>query len=344
MPKPFDLMYCNTAGLGVMIINSNKPFFSIIIPVYNKEKVVIRSINSALNQNFGDYEIIVVLDPSTDTSSEIVRSITDPRIRIFERERPGPGGYAARNLGIKMAKGEWIAFLDADDEWFDFNLTEHCRLIQESNAKIVCTSWQEHDQSGLISNARPIKERLLSTGDFFEAYAIEERLVNTNTIVVKRELFDVVGGFPVDKYLRGGDVATWVKLANASVSVMCSTKETAIYHREDSTVTKRVAPAIVDNAIYNVCSEISGSPGCESRVQRSLYKLSNRHVRYGLAHQAKLGRLSVSHLKYFRFSVSPFDYSLFFALALFPSGVARYLVQFALSLKSVFHGKKSTQK
>tara|TARA_R100000789_G_scaffold87609_2_gene84157 strand:- start:3906 stop:4940 length:1035 start_codon:yes stop_codon:yes gene_type:complete len=341
-----DLKPSNADELDMdsMVVNSSKPFFSIIIPVYNKEKVVLRSIESALNQSYVDYEIIVVLDPSSDKSSEIVRSLTDPRIRVFERDSPGPGGYAARNLGIKMAEGQWVVFLDADDEWFDFSLAEHYRLIQESGEKIVCTSWQEHDETGLITVHRPVTERLLSGADFFEAYSVEERLVNTNTIAVKKELFDAVGGFPEKKYSRGGDVATWIRLAYASFSVMCSTIETAIYHREDSTVTKSIAPSISDNAIYNVCAEITASRNCEKAVRRSLYKLSNRHIRYGVAYQAKLGQLRLSDLKYFRFSVSPIEYSLFLLLALLPSKVAGCFAQFVLWLKRAFRVKMDFQK
>lgn len=339
-----DLNHYNEYELQTMVANSRKPFFSIIIPVYNKEKVVLRSIESALSQSYSDYEIIVVLDPSTDRSSEIVRSLTDPRIRVFERDNPGPGGYAARNLGIKMAKGQWITFLDADDEWLDFSLEEHYRLIQESNAKIVCTSWQEYDETGLITVGRPVAERLLSCADFFEAYSVEERLVNTNTVAVKKELFDTVGGFPENQYSRGGDVATWIRLAYASCSVMCSTIETAIYHREDSTVTKSIAPSISGNAIYNVCADIYTSQSCEQGVRRSLYKLSNRHIRYGLAYQAKLGQLRVSDLKYFRFSVSPFEYSIFLLLALLPSKLAGCFAQSVLWLKRAFRGKMAFQK
>lgn len=341
-----DLKFSNADELDMdrMAINSGKPFFSIIIPVYNKEKVVLRSVESALNQSYFDYEIIVVLDPSSDKSSEIVRSLTDPRIRVFERAKAGPGGYAARNLGIKMAKGQWIAFLDADDEWFDFSLAEHYRLIQESGTKIVCTSWQEHNETGLITVGRPVVERLLSGSDFFEAYSVEERLVNTNTIAVKKELFDTAGGFPENKYSRGGDVATWIRLANASSSVMCSTIETAIYHREDSTVTKSIAPSISGNAVYDVCAEISASQNCDKDVRRSLYKLSNRHIRYGVAYRVKLGQLRVSDLKFFRFSVSPVEYSLFFLLALLPSWLAGCFAQSVLWLKRAFRGKMDSPK
>src|SRR5690625_1627721 len=97
---------------------SYSPFFSVVIPVYNKELYVARAINSILNQSFKDFELIIVCDPSTDSSNSIVRKFSDRRIKVFNRNKPGLGGYAARNLGIKNSSGQWISFLDADDEWY----------------------------------------------------------------------------------------------------------------------------------------------------------------------------------------------------------------------------------
>src|SRR5690554_2524745 len=110
-------------------IEIKPPFFSVVIPVYNKEPHIARSINSVLNQSFQDVELIIVCDPSTDNSNAEVAKFTDPRIRVFHRDEPGPGGYAARNLGIKEAKAEWIAFLDADDEWYLDHLAEMKNLF-----------------------------------------------------------------------------------------------------------------------------------------------------------------------------------------------------------------------
>ena len=87
---------------------------SVIIPLYNKEKIIERSVRSVLNQSFQDFELIIVNDGSTDNSWKIVRSIHDERIVLVEQENGGPS--KARNTGVKKAKGNWIVFLDADDE------------------------------------------------------------------------------------------------------------------------------------------------------------------------------------------------------------------------------------
>lgn len=83
-----------------------KPLFSVVIPVYNKKPHVQRSIISVLNQSFSDFELIIIDDAPTDGSLDEIKKFPDPRIRLLHRDKPGPGGYAARNLGVKVAQGE----------------------------------------------------------------------------------------------------------------------------------------------------------------------------------------------------------------------------------------------
>jgi glycosyltransferase involved in cell wall biosynthesis len=92
------------------------PRFSVIIPIYNKEKDVETTIKSVLNQTYVDYEVILVDDGSTDNSLNIVNAIEDDRIQIFTKQNEGVS--KTRNYGITKSKAEYIAFLDADDYWY----------------------------------------------------------------------------------------------------------------------------------------------------------------------------------------------------------------------------------
>lgn len=89
---------------------------SVVIPLYNKEPIIKKTLNSVLSQDYSDFEVVVVDDGSTDNSVAIVESIAGPRIRLIKQENGGPS--KARNTGVKNAKGDWIVFLDADDELF----------------------------------------------------------------------------------------------------------------------------------------------------------------------------------------------------------------------------------
>ena len=109
---------------------------SVIIPVYNKEMAVARSIRSVLNQNYTDYEIIVVNDGSTDNSVQVVRSFDDSCIQLIEQENMGPS--KARNVGVQCAKGDWIIFLDADDELLPDALSTFWSLhLKQEDADII---------------------------------------------------------------------------------------------------------------------------------------------------------------------------------------------------------------
>lgn len=90
-------------------------FFSIVIPVHNRETPIRRAVASALAQTFGDYELILVDDGSTDTSLTVMRGFAAPNVQVIARDISGGVG-AARNTGIAAARGDWVVFLDSDDE------------------------------------------------------------------------------------------------------------------------------------------------------------------------------------------------------------------------------------
>ena len=123
---------------------------SVVIPLYNKEAIIRKSLESVLTQDYDDFEVVVVNDGSTDRSAEIVKSIHDPRITLIEQKNGGPS--KARNTGVKHAKGEWILFLDADDELLPGALTILENLAEEyKNADII--------DCGLINlNGQIVKE------------------------------------------------------------------------------------------------------------------------------------------------------------------------------------------
>ena len=91
------------------------PFFSVVIPLYNKEETISETIHSVLSQTFDNFEVIVVNDGSRDNGPSVVGKIQDRRIIMVHQENAGVS--AARNKGTEIALGEYIAFLDGDDKW-----------------------------------------------------------------------------------------------------------------------------------------------------------------------------------------------------------------------------------
>lgn len=159
---------------------------SVIIPLYNKEAIIGQSLQSVLSQDYDDFEVIVVNDGSTDRSADIVHSITDPRVRIIEQENGGPS--KARNTGVRNAKGEWVVFLDADDEllpatlsYFDGLIKTHGKAnffacpfyVNDGKSKVLY--WQ--CRNGFVKNP-------------FKAHFLGLFLPRTGTCIYTKELVD----------------------------------------------------------------------------------------------------------------------------------------------------------
>ena len=138
---------------------SEQPFFSVVIPVYNRAHILGRALESVLAQSFGDFEVVVVDDGSTDNPSTVVDSLWDDRIRYLRQDNRGGG--AARNLGIDAAHGRFVAFLDSDDEFLPGHLAALKALLDGTDntaayARIVVDrgNGRTHDQAAACACAR----------------------------------------------------------------------------------------------------------------------------------------------------------------------------------------------
>lgn len=115
-------------------MSSDKPTVSVILPTYNRRGLIARSIRSVLQQTYRDFELIVVDDGSTDGTAAVLRKFRDRRMRVF-RLRRNKGAGAARNTGIRRAKGDYIAFQDSDDEWIPEKLAKHMSVFSNRRFK-----------------------------------------------------------------------------------------------------------------------------------------------------------------------------------------------------------------
>ncbi len=120
---------------------------SIILPTCNRAASLPRAIESILRQTYPDYELLVIDDGSTDSTREVVESYPDPRIRYFYNDGPVHGASRARNIGIREARGEYIAFEDSDDVWLPDKLERQVRYLEETKADVVyCRMhWENSD-------------------------------------------------------------------------------------------------------------------------------------------------------------------------------------------------------
>lgn len=280
----------------------DEPFFSVIVPVYNKEPYIVRAINSVMEQTFKNFELIIVNDASTDNSLHEIKKFSDPRIRLMQRNKPGPGGYAARNLGIASARADWVAFLDADDEWLPEHLSNAEALIRSSNTDIISLSWidswgsgkkEQNKFSKFHSGQKSVE---LNFESFLREWTKGRTPIHMNVAVVKSALLKQIGGFPDGLCKRGGDVATWVKLIHASGSILCSPAITAVYRREDSFVTKSSPPEVQNSCTYRTCLQLLESSKAAGE-RKGLMRMANYQISHSLVDRASKGILTYSDSK-----------------------------------------------
>lgn len=173
------------------------PIISVIIPAYNAEKTLEKTIESVLQQTFFDWELIIINDGSQDSTVEVVSRIRDPRIQLFSY--PNAGVSASRNRGIAKASGEFIAFLDADDLWTPDKLEASLQALQANPQAAVAYSWTDYiDESGQFF--RP-GNHLTENGNVYAKLLLGFFLENGSNALIRKQALTEVGGF--DESLAG---------------------------------------------------------------------------------------------------------------------------------------------
>lgn len=210
-------------------MNDPAPFFSVVIPLYNKQDYILETVKSVLDQSFGDFELLIIDDGSTDRSLERLSSLTDSRIRIFQQENGGEP--VARNAGIARAAARYIAFLDADDIWLpEFLQTAADDIGANPGITFWSGGYQFLRNTGLspaLYSVQPLKAGFLM--NYFDA-CLKDPVVMPSTSIVARPVLDAAGGFPVGIPL-GGDILFWAKIVQTE-QLYFNPKVLVTYRRE----------------------------------------------------------------------------------------------------------------
>jgi len=186
------------------------PFFSVIIPTYNRSKDLLRAINSVLAQTFTDYEILVMDDGSTDDTPKIVEAITDPRI-VYDWDINFGGPARPRNRGISKAKGQWICFLDADDYWMPHKL----QVCYDSIANNVDVLYHplKIDSNTLIEKKINTESRVLKKPVIIDL-VLNGNAISNSSAVVRKTIIDCIGDIDESiELIACEDYNTWIRIA-----------------------------------------------------------------------------------------------------------------------------------
>lgn len=264
--------------------------FSVVVPLYNKGPHIERALSSALGQSLMPLEIIVVDDGSSDGGYEWVKAQSNDLIRHERRSEAGPGGYAARNRGIEMAGGEWIAFLDADDEWRPNHLAELAEaLARADNAEQVVTLFSGYEDIFPAERRETDPFTLRFAGQRMEMdfkallghwVALNGSPIWTSATACRRTALLEAGAFPEGRCSRGGDKDTWLRVAHLGNAVYTGVI-TANYYRDAVNMTTNKAFSNTVPCIVQSVDEMVAGEGTE--LAGLLRQLKNREIfRYAL--------------------------------------------------------------
>jgi glycosyltransferase involved in cell wall biosynthesis len=181
---------------------------SIIIPTFNRSQLLVRAITSVINQKYTNWELIIVDDGSTDETKEVVEKFQEvTKISYFKIENSGVS--AARNHGIKLALGEWVAFLDSDDEWLPNKLSLQVEEVLKNNFRLI------HGNEIWIRNGKRVNQKKIhekSGGEIFKQ-CLHLCLISPSAVIIKKELLEEHNGFN-EELIVCEDYDLWLKITS----------------------------------------------------------------------------------------------------------------------------------
>ena len=226
-------------------MNATPPRVSVVVPLYNKASTIARTLASISAQTFTAFETIVVDDGSTDDGASIVEAHADPRFRLVRQTNSGPG--AARNRAIAEARGELVAFLDADDEWSPAFLQESVNALDRSAATVTTCAYIEGERatpSGARFRALGLEPGVLRiapdtpVGILIALNVFMNSWATVTSIAVVRKH----GGFIEDRCTYGEDSTLWLRVAFAE-PIAISLEPLVHWHSEASELSRNQSGA-----------------------------------------------------------------------------------------------------
>lgn len=230
-------------------MNKNK-LVSVIIPCYNVEKYIEKTLKSVINQSYSNIEIILIDDGSTDNTANIISELAkeDNRIKYYYQNNSGVS--YSRNIGIEKSKGEFICFLDGDDLYFENKIKHQLEKITENNVDICCC-WNVVTS---LDNENKIKSENIYTNKetLVEDFILQKAFITTNDWMIRKKVIVDNELFFEEKYKYGEDFNFFLKILSVGEIIICEEVLTMYRINSNSSsfkITTRINEE--DNYIYN---------------------------------------------------------------------------------------------
>ena len=256
---------------------------SIIMPVYNREKTIRRAVDSVLKQTYANFELIIVDDGSADDSVKIVEQYSDSRIKLIRLES-NQGANAARNIGIKNASGEYIAFQDSDDEWYHNKLEMQMAKFKTKCDAVFCPYILVDGTSRKMYGFE--YDNSYSMNDQLKETLKKYNVIGTPTLILKKKTLEDVGLFDetlprlqdyelvlriIKKYTFGYVPEVLVNAYREGKAI--STNDDSYIEAYESIIKKHFGFLNIEAVIYGLCELYYGKKEYFNRINNIKYKV-----------------------------------------------------------------------
>jgi glycosyltransferase involved in cell wall biosynthesis len=219
-----------------------QPFFSIIIPTYNRAKYLLSALQSILTQTFQDFEIIIVDDGSTDNTKESIHQILTGNANVYYYHKINEERSIARNYGISKASGSYISFLDSDDTLYSNHLKTAFELLNRNHfPEIGHLGFEIIDEYG----------KVLITRDNFDATfkekLIHENILHGNAIFIRRDVAQKVTFIPSKHAILSEDWYVWLRLASRYKFYFDNTVTSSVVHHKSRSLLNINSLSLIKN-------------------------------------------------------------------------------------------------
>lgn len=268
---------------------------SVIIPAYNAEKFIKECAQSVLAQTYSNLEVIIVNDGSNDSTERLVMELKEADDRVKLLTIKNSGRAAARNRGIEIAEGYWLAFLDADDYWREDKLEIQLDIASKESSDLVYSNRTWIDENGRVNETT--SDGALPEGNIFPAL-IEGNYLCTSSVLVKSAPVRLLGGFDESATFKNcQDYDLWIRLScNAMFS---ASKEALVFYRlHENNAHKNYHPRYVGlrgcmNTLRHVAEKMQLSRDYYERISKREAKICEsfgviffKNSQYGDAYEA----------------------------------------------------------
>ena len=223
----------------------NKDLVSIIIPYYKKKKYILKTINSILNQSYNQFEIIIIYDDENLSDLDYLEKSfkLEKKIKIIKNLKTIGAGFS-RNKGIENAKGEFVAFIDADDIWKKNKLKNQINFMKKKNLKFSHTTYEIIDENDKVLGKR-ISRDFEKVDDLIKSCDI-----GLSTVILEKEIIDDQTKFPNLKTKE--DFVLWLKILQKNILIRSFNETLTSWRKTDNSLSSSVIQKLIDAfKVYN---------------------------------------------------------------------------------------------